>query len=186
VAHSLAKEQGIEGAVHAFYKHLPLEKMLCDISLFKGQYRLAQIYCPECRLKMTKEVYDRLHPHIHTGSTNSSDLSIQECHPCVYQDYTMPKPQKPKDSLVQGLGGFVHELAEGVAEAVYDPVKGAYEDGLSGGAAGLVKGLHRLLNHQIKGSSILVERIRDLLPEIRGTYGSNLFLLAGKSLLAIN
>jgi sterol 3beta-glucosyltransferase len=39
----MQRENGVEGALEAFYRHLPLETMLCDVSLFCGQYRLAQV-----------------------------------------------------------------------------------------------------------------------------------------------
>jgi hypothetical protein len=43
LAESMSHEDGVEGACQAFYKHLPLESMLCDVSLFRGEYRLAQV-----------------------------------------------------------------------------------------------------------------------------------------------
>jgi hypothetical protein len=43
LAESMCREDGVEGACAAFYKHLPLENMLCDVSLFRGEYRLAQV-----------------------------------------------------------------------------------------------------------------------------------------------
>ena len=39
----MSDEDGVEGACAAFYKHLPLESMLCEVSLFRGEYRLAQV-----------------------------------------------------------------------------------------------------------------------------------------------
>lgn len=39
-------ENGVEGAIEAFYKHLPLSDMLCDVSIFLGESRLAQV----CRI----------------------------------------------------------------------------------------------------------------------------------------
>ena len=33
---TLKAEDGAQEAVHAFYRHLPLEAMLCDVSLFQG------------------------------------------------------------------------------------------------------------------------------------------------------
>ncbi len=43
LARSMATEDGVESACSAFYKHLPLESMLCDVSLFRGEHRLAQV-----------------------------------------------------------------------------------------------------------------------------------------------
>ena len=36
-------EDGVEGACQALYRHLPLESMLCEVSVFMGQYRLAKV-----------------------------------------------------------------------------------------------------------------------------------------------
>ncbi len=41
----MAEEDGVEGAVAAFYRNLPLENMLCDVSLFHREHTLAHIYC---------------------------------------------------------------------------------------------------------------------------------------------
>lgn len=43
LAAQMAAEDGVEGACQAFYKHLPVENMICDVSLFRGEYRLAQV-----------------------------------------------------------------------------------------------------------------------------------------------
>lgn len=43
LAAQMATEDGVEGACQAFYKHLPVENMICDVSLFRGEYRLAQV-----------------------------------------------------------------------------------------------------------------------------------------------
>ena len=37
------QEDGAEGAVQAFYKHLPLENMICDISIFSNEAKLATV-----------------------------------------------------------------------------------------------------------------------------------------------
>ena len=37
--------------------------MLCDVSVYMGESRLADVYCEDCGLKMTKEVSDAVHSH---------------------------------------------------------------------------------------------------------------------------
>eukprot|EP01040_Poterioochromonas_malhamensis_P011123 gene11123-12120_t len=163
----MQKEDGIENAVQAFYKHLPLENMLCDVSLFNSeeQFQLAQVYCKECHLKMSVEVSNKIHSdpslHLQDHVINKSII------PCCYVDWTLPKPNNAPDGIVEGLGGFMHELTEGVADVVYDPVKGIYSDGVKGAAQGLVTGLNRFVNHQIVGSTILYERFKDVLTTLR-------------------
>lgn len=43
IAEVLNQEDGVSLAVKAFYKHLPLDCMLCDVSIFLGEARLAQV-----------------------------------------------------------------------------------------------------------------------------------------------
>lgn len=146
----------MEGATQAFYKHLPLSNMLCDVSLFCGESRLAQVphpttlpylplaltylhggkkvYCKECELKMCAEVCAVVHqegsgreghcpstsswsPEKHLPPSNSAIV------PCSYVDWTVPTNSYAA-GLVQGLGGLVHELAGGISNALYDPVRG--------------------------------------------------------------
>jgi hypothetical protein len=39
----MKREDGVEGAVDAFYRNLPVENMICDVSIFLGESRLAQV-----------------------------------------------------------------------------------------------------------------------------------------------
>jgi hypothetical protein len=39
----LLKEDGVSGAAEAFYRRLPLQSMLCDVSIYMGEARLAQV-----------------------------------------------------------------------------------------------------------------------------------------------
>lgn len=43
IKESMAKENGPENAVNAIYQHMPLENMLCEVSLFRGETRLAEV-----------------------------------------------------------------------------------------------------------------------------------------------
>jgi hypothetical protein len=154
----MLKEDGVDGALQAFYKHLPVENMLCDVSLFRGEYRLAQVFCKECNLKMSKDVSDYIHSEssieVSAHTTNGSIV------PCCYSDWTLPPPQTTAGELMQGIGGFVQEFAKGVGGVVYYPIKGIYEDGLQGAANGIVNGVNDFVNHQITGSSVLYERFK--------------------------
>jgi hypothetical protein len=60
----MAREDGVESAVQAFYKHLPMEALVCDVSVFCGESRLAQVFCAQCGFKMCYEVSDAIHGHI--------------------------------------------------------------------------------------------------------------------------
>jgi hypothetical protein len=154
----MMKEDGVDGALQAFYKHLPVENMVCDVSLFRGEYRLAQVFCKECNLKMSKDVSDYIHSEsslkLKDHVTNGSIV------PCCYSDWTLPPPQTTAGELMQGIGGFVQEFAKGVGGVVYYPIKGIYEDGLQGAANGIVSGVNDFVNHQITGSGVLYERFK--------------------------
>lgn len=104
---------------------------------------------------MTSEIAEELH--------RDASLHMQDHHllPCSYCDWSVPKPVTAAEGVIQGVGGYVHELIEGVADAVYDPLRGGYANGLQGAATGLVKGLHNLVDRQIQGGAVLYEKIRD-------------------------
>jgi UDP:flavonoid glycosyltransferase YjiC (YdhE family) len=174
VGESMAREDGVENAVRAFYQHLPLENMVCEVSLMMAKRNdmcqavnndvdsvisvpteLAQVYCVQCGLKMTQENADILH------SDAGLHMQDHEILPCCYFDWSIPKPESATDGVVQGVGGYVHEFLEGVADVVYDPVHGGIQHGLQGAATGLVKGLNTFVDRQIQGGAVLMEKIVD-------------------------
>ena len=54
-------ENGVERGVSSFLRNLPLEDMLCEVSLFKHESHIAKIFCQDCHLKMCSEVDDVVH-----------------------------------------------------------------------------------------------------------------------------
>eukprot|EP01033_Poteriospumella_lacustris_P010913 gene10913-7762_t len=154
VGAAMAREDGVENAVRAFYERLPLEHMVCEVSLMLPDAAtaaadagagadagaaaptvLATVFCVQCGLKMSQAVADALH------GDAALHLQGHELLPCCYADWAVPKPASAADGVVQGVGGYVHELLEGVADVVYDPLHGGYAHGLQGAATGLVRGL---------------------------------------------
>ena len=106
---------------------------------------------------MCVEVSNRLH--------NDPSLHLQEhldkLVPCSFKDWSrVADPSSLADGLVQGLGALVHELSEGVTDALYDPIRGAYSRGLVGGAAGLSSGLQSLLKKPLSGGSVFMHKVR--------------------------
>ena len=124
-----------------------------------------QVYCQDCGLKMCLEVSQHVHsaPGLH--------LQDHRPAPCCYKDWTRPAPNSAADGLLQGIGGLVHELKEGVSDLVYDPVQGIYTHGISGAAAGLSSGLHSLLSRPLAGGSVLLNKVKE---GIRASLASNL------------
>ena len=148
----LKVEDGVGAAMNAFYRHLPIENMICDISMFKGESRLAQVYCKDCGMKLCSEVSDIVHA---AGGPKSTHHLV----PCSYMNWTVPPPTSAASGIVQGLGGLMHELAEGVSDAVYDPVMGVYAEGLNGGVNGVVSGFHSLAQRPFRGGGLLLNRV---------------------------
>lgn len=53
-----------------FYRHLPVEDMVCDVSLFTSRPLVARRYCQTCRLKLSLEADAVIHQAAATdGST---------------------------------------------------------------------------------------------------------------------
>jgi hypothetical protein len=124
-----------------------------------------QVYCQDCGLKMCREVSEELHsaPELH--------MQGHRVGPCCYKDWTRPAPNSATEGLIQGIGGLVHELKEGVSDLVYDPVHGIYKSGWSGAAAGLSSGLNSLLSRPLAGGSVLLNKVKE---GIRASLASHL------------
>lgn len=74
-AHQLAArmnaETGVKTGLDSFYTHIHLEDMICDVSIFNGESRVAQMWCRECRFKMNKEVCELIH-----DSSNPNNITV--------------------------------------------------------------------------------------------------------------
>jgi hypothetical protein len=57
----LKEEDGVSNTVEAFYRNLPFCSMICEVSLFLGEIRLADVYCEQCGLNMNAEVCENIH-----------------------------------------------------------------------------------------------------------------------------
>lgn len=123
------------------------------------------MYCQDCGFKMCNEVSQQLHadPSLH--------MQDHRIGPCCYKDWTRHGPHSAAEGLLQGLGGLVHELKEGVSDILYDPVKGIYTQGISGAAAGLSTGLNSLLSRPLAGGSVLLNKVKE---GIRASLASNM------------
>ena len=54
-------ENGVLNGVESFLNNLPIQDMLCEVSLFRKTGMLASIYCQTCGLKMCSEVDNFIH-----------------------------------------------------------------------------------------------------------------------------
>lgn len=154
-------EDGVGGAVQAFYRHLPLQNMVCDLSLFRKsighdmELDLAEVFCTDCGLKMSKQAFQVLHA---LPALCNKD---HHCRPCVYMDYSMQAASSATEGLMLGVGGLVHEMVGGLADATADPLTGIYAHGLQGGIDGVISGVHSLLHRPVVGSNVLYSRLKE-------------------------
>jgi hypothetical protein len=50
------EENGVAKGIDSFLANLPVEDMLCEVSLFRKRGVLASVYCETCSLRMSREV----------------------------------------------------------------------------------------------------------------------------------
>ena len=67
----MKSENGVTDSLNAFYSHIHLENMICDVSIFNGESRVAQVWCKQCGFKMNNEVSDIIH-----NSSNATNTKV--------------------------------------------------------------------------------------------------------------
>ncbi|TMW59526.1 hypothetical protein Poli38472_004595 [Pythium oligandrum] len=129
LAEVMSQENGVEGAVQSFYRHLPLKHMRCDID----GVELATKWSMKDRIKMC----DECEFVISSRPENSLDDIIQ--YHCV--DYSARGPQSVLEGAAAGAGAFMHELVGGWKDIVAKPAEGYRDEGAKGAVIGLAKGV---------------------------------------------
>jgi hypothetical protein len=57
LGYKMSEENGVENGTMSFYRQLPVEQMVCDVSIFNDQQsNIAFCFCIDCGLKMSEEV----------------------------------------------------------------------------------------------------------------------------------
>lgn len=75
---SMQKENGVDSAISSFYRHLPYQHMLCEVSLFMNTSMLAEVECSNCGgLRMCRDIFQVVH-------SSSSLLSTHIAHECSH------------------------------------------------------------------------------------------------------
>eukprot|EP00602_Paraphysomonas_sp_CaronLab_P008597 CAMPEP_0185034326 /NCGR_PEP_ID=MMETSP1103-20130426/24086_1 /TAXON_ID=36769 /ORGANISM="Paraphysomonas bandaiensis, Strain Caron Lab Isolate" /LENGTH=1441 /DNA_ID=CAMNT_0027570941 /DNA_START=187 /DNA_END=4512 /DNA_ORIENTATION=+ len=147
----LESEDGVGNALSCFYRHLHVENMICDVSIFLGESQLAHVWCRECGFKMTREISDVVHSE-HQHQTT----------PCTYVNWGgLREPTSATEGVIQGLGGATHELAGGITDALIQPMSALYNDGLRGAMGGFVSGLQGLIVRPITGGFVLYNKFSE-------------------------
>ncbi|KAK3255288.1 hypothetical protein CYMTET_35522 [Cymbomonas tetramitiformis] len=90
----MATEDGVKGGMRSFYKHLPLQDMVCDVSLMLPEQASAEVYIPGSKLKVSREVHAVMGIDSFEYSPVSWDLS----------------PQSSLEAITEGTCAFVHEV----------------------------------------------------------------------------
>jgi hypothetical protein len=56
LSEKMNQEHGVAQGINSFLANLPVEDMLCEVSLFRKKGVLASVYCETCSLRMSREV----------------------------------------------------------------------------------------------------------------------------------
>lgn len=148
----MAQEDGIAAGITSFYRNLPLEDMLCEVSLFEKQSRIATVFCKDCGLKMCKEVDAVMH---RAGGKRSRHLRMP--YRCVKWGVT--QPSSLIEGLGKGLGAAAYEVAGGFYDLIAKPIQGGRDGGAKGVAKGIAEGFSSLVARPIRGGGVLVDYI---------------------------
>ncbi|KAK1948472.1 Sterol 3-beta-glucosyltransferase UGT80A2 [Phytophthora citrophthora] len=143
----MRREDGADEAVRSFYRHLPTQKMLCDLD----HERIATRWSVRDRLKLC----DRC-AFIVSSRLENADKKMVSYH-CV--DYTARGPESALAGASSGTGAFFHELAGAYTSLVREPVNGFAKNGVVGGAIGTVKGMVCFLVRPTLGLVRLTDRV---------------------------
>jgi hypothetical protein len=152
----------VENALSVFYRHLHIENMICDISIFFGESQLAHVWCQECGFKMTREVSECVHDPCQ-GLIPLNELSHHHVVPCTYVNWTQNRdPNNASEGVIQGLGGATHELVSGLTDTIIEPINALLKgNGLSGAVEGVVHGLRGFIISPIAGGQILLGKVSE-------------------------
>lgn len=145
-------EKGVLKGVESFFRNLPLEDMICEVSLFRQQSEIASIYCRDCGLKMSSKVDEVIH-----RLKGGKQFHLRVPYRCV--KWGVDPPSCLLEGLQQGFGVAVYEIAGGFYDLVAKPIEGGRERGAKGVAQGVAQGVVSFIARPIKGGQILIDRV---------------------------
>jgi hypothetical protein len=150
MASAFASEDGLSECVRAFYRHLPVEDMVCDVSLFCRQPLLARKWCRDCKLKMSLQA--DIVVHSLPGKKNHRRKDYR------FVQWGVKGPRDLVNGMIEGYMNFGHELVGGLTDVVRMPISGAQESGALGAIGGLGKGVYNLVKRPIRGGVIFLDK----------------------------
>ena len=146
------EEKGVLKGVESFLRNLPLEDMICEVSLFSQESQIATVYCRDCGLKMSTLVDQVVH-----RQRGGRFYHLRVPYRCV--KWGVDPPVGLVEGLQQGFGVAAYEIAGGLYDLVAKPIEGGRESGAKGVAEGVAKGVVSFIARPIKGGQILIDRI---------------------------
>jgi hypothetical protein len=152
LSQQMNQETGVLKGIESFFRNLPLEDMICEVSLFRQQSEIASFYCRECHLKMSSQVDQVIH-----RSKSGRQHHLRVPYRCVR--WGVDPPNGLAEGLQQGFGVVAYEIAGGFYDLVAKPIEGGLEHGAKGLAEGVAQGVVSFIARPIKGGQILIDRI---------------------------
>jgi hypothetical protein len=152
LSQQMNEEAGVLKGVESFFRNLPLEDMICEVSLFRQQSEIALVYCRDCGLKMSSRVDEVIH-----RLKGGRQYHLRVPYRCV--KWGVDPPSCLLEGLQQGFGVAVYEIAGGFYDLVAKPIEGGMEHGAKGIAQGVAQGVVSFIARPIKGGQILIDRI---------------------------
>jgi len=162
----LAREDGVAGALDAFYRHLPVEGLVCDVSLMlgseQGSTRMARWYYKSLGLKVSHEVYLLLRSALlkHRLESDVDKLFVEYCHG---MGWSFSEPQRVSQGIRQGVLTGLSRYVQAVGGLVAKPVQGTYRGfleraPLKGLGTGLVDGVQYMSSKALSGTQRVFQR----------------------------
>lgn len=148
----MSTEDGLAVGVESFHRNLPVADLLCEVSIFNRESKLARVYCSDCGLKMCSEVDAVIHRSA-GGREGHSRVPFR----CMR--WGVIAPESILDGLGQGVGAVAYEVAGGLYDLVTKPIQRGREAGAKGAAKGLAEGFSALVARPIRGGGILIDRV---------------------------
>ena len=162
ISRQFENEDGLDEGIRSFHKQLPIEDMVCDVSLFlpeahredrgRRTTQVASKWCSICSLKMSKLVDEVVH----------AEGSGKEHH--IRHDYRpvdwgcSEGPENVLSGAIQGVAGFGQECLSALGGLVVEPIKGVANNGIRGGVDGALTGLKGLVVRPLRGGLILLDK----------------------------
>ena len=121
VMEGIRAENGLEGGLADFNRHLPLRDMVCDVSTLLGERCLGRHYYPSLRIKVSDEVHKTL------ASSAAVDRRLLDgARPHATREWRLGGHVRgPCSGALTGALAFVWELLDGVISLVSLPIKSA-------------------------------------------------------------